>query len=113
MCPHKIAPPQKKGPPVYIYIYRESVKRERERHGKGKILGSSKIYSGGKKYFQEDVGSARSQLFMPGLHHAHTLQQLRSEVWTLTPGRVFKTSISLHLLGQQSHVTSKQPTTKE
>jgi len=27
---------------------------------------------------------------MPGLRHAHTLQQLQHSCWILTPGRVFK-----------------------
>jgi len=26
---------------------------------------------------------------MPGLRHAHTLQQLKHVLWILTPGRVF------------------------
>jgi len=39
--------------------------------------------------FSGRVGSARSQLFMPGLHHAHTLQHTKDTCWTLTPGRVF------------------------
>jgi len=39
------------------------------------FLGSSRKFSGGFSLFPGNVGSARSQLFMPGLHHAHTLQQ--------------------------------------
>jgi len=48
MCPHKIAPPQKKDSPVYIYIYRE---RESGvgRWGLGKILEVLKKVFGEKK----------------------------------------------------------------
>jgi len=57
--------------PVYIYIYRER-ERERERHGLGDFWGWVFLW-----VFRR-VGSARSQLFMPGLHHAHTLQHTKS-----------------------------------
>jgi len=60
------------------------------------FLGSSRNFSGGISAFSGNVGSARSQLFMPGLHHAHTLQQLRID-WMLCIRRLnlFYLSISL------------------
>jgi len=55
-------------------------------------FGSTFLY---EKWISEVVGSARSQLFIPGFRHAHTLQQPKSVFWTLTPGRVFKKTMQL------------------
>jgi len=55
------------------------------------------------------VGSARSQLFMPGLHHAHTLQHTQKTIMDAHPRESVliivrdHNSVSLHLLGQRSH----------
>ena len=45
---------------------------------------------------------------MPGLRHAHTLQQLQQSCWILTPGRVFKhnENVQQH---DMYHVTTNQP----
>jgi len=41
------------------------------------FLGFRGVFFGGFLCFSGRVGSARSQLFMPGLHHAHTLQHTK------------------------------------
>jgi len=53
MCPHKIAPPQKKGPPVYIYIYRESVKERERDMERAKLWDIRKVILGEKRDFRK------------------------------------------------------------
>jgi len=52
---------------------------------------------------------------MPGLRHAHTLQQLQHGCWILTPGRVFKQpkiSLNKKQKEQQKNKSSDLPTNK-
>jgi len=46
-------------------------------------------------YSVPSVGSARSQLFMPGLHHAHTLQHPKSILLDAHPRESVLNKISL------------------
>jgi len=79
--PNFTQPPETHPPlPLYIYIYKER-KRERERAERERqglvIFGGGPFWGFRPRalcFLVLSVGSARSQLFMPGLHHAHTLQ---------------------------------------
>jgi len=85
--PPKNDQPQDPTPPsLYIYIYmgREN---DRERDMGWVISG------GGCFWVFRSVGSARSQLFMPGLHHAHTLQHPKKVCRRSPPGECFKNQL--------------------
>jgi len=76
---------------IYIYIYKggERVREERERERQGLVIfGGGPFWGfrpGGCCFLVLSVGSARSQLFMPGLHHAHTLQHTKEKLLDAHP----------------------------